>query len=286
MGNFTNPSFSINCRGKLHVFDRVVLMGILNATPDSFYDGGQFTELNFAIEHAAKMLAEGADIIDVGGVSTRPNAKLVSEQEELERVIPLIEKLRASFKEILISVDTYRASVAQEAYTAGADIINDISGGQLDEEMFDTVAKLKIPYIVSHIQGTPQNMQDNPQYKDVVLDVIQELSTKVNALHRAGVMDVIVDPGFGFGKTVEQNFSLLMGLRLMTKTLNRPVLAGVSRKSMLYKPLGLTAGESLNATSAAHLLAIQNGASLLRVHDVKEAKQVVKIWDLAQSQNQ
>lgn len=282
MGNLTNPSFSINCSGKLHEFNHVAIMGILNATPDSFYDGGLHNNLNFAVEHAAKMLAEGADIIDVGGVSTRPNAEEVNQQEELDRVIPVIEKLHASFGDILISIDTYRAAVAKEAKDKGAHIINDISGGEMDKEMFATVASLNCPYILSHIQGTPQDMQDNPQYEDVVLDVVKILSTKVKELEKLGVKDIIIDPGFGFGKTIAQNYELLNGVEVLRRTLNYPVLVGVSRKSMLSKPLAITSKESLNATTAAHMVALQKGAQLLRVHDVKEAKQAVKIWELAE----
>ncbi|MFT4969398.1 MAG: dihydropteroate synthase [Chitinophagales bacterium] len=256
---------------------------MLNATPDSFYDGGQFKQLNYAVEHAAKMLAEGADIIDVGGVSTRPDAKEVSQQEEMDRVLPLIEKLGLSFKDVIISIDTFRSEVAKEALKLGAHIVNDISGGSIDAQMFETVAQLKCPYILSHIQGTPQTMQLNPQYEDVVLDVVKELSLKVKQLEDAGVHDIIIDPGFGFGKTIEQNYELLAGLPLLNRAFKYPILLGLSRKSMLYKPLGLTPQESLNATTAAHMIALQNGAQLLRVHDVKEAKQAIQLWELSQA---
>ncbi|MFT5071084.1 MAG: dihydropteroate synthase [Chitinophagales bacterium] len=279
----TNPSFSINCNGRLITIEHVMVMGILNATPDSFYDGGQFKQLNYAVEHAAKMLAEGADIIDVGGVSTRPDAKEVSQQEEMDRVLPLIEKLGLSFKDVIISIDTFRSEVAKEALKLGAHIVNDISGGSIDAQMFETVAQLKCPYILSHIQGTPQTMQLNPQYEDVVLDVVKELSLKVKQLEDAGVHDIIIDPGFGFGKTIEQNYELLAGLPLLNRAFKYPILLGLSRKSMLYKPLGLTPQESLNATTAAHMIALQNGAQLLRVHDVKEAKQAIQLWELSQA---
>jgi len=282
----TNSYFSINCSGKLHDFHQIAVMGILNATPDSFYDGGQYSNLNFAIEHAAKMLAEGADIIDVGGVSTRPNAAHVSEQEEMDRVLPVIERLTASFKDIIISIDTFRASVAQAAYLAGAHIVNDISGGDMDEGMFPLIARLKCPYILSHIKGTPQNMQNNPQYEDVVLEVLKTLTEKATKLKEQGVNDIILDPGFGFGKTIDQNYQLLTGIQVMSKSIAYPILAGISRKSMLYKPLGITPKESLTATAAAHLIAIQNGARLLRVHDVKAAKDVIKIWELSQGRGE
>lgn len=280
MGNLSNPTFSLNCKGRIHEFNEVVLMGILNVTPDSFYDGGRHNTLDFAVEHAANMLAEGAQIIDVGGMSTRPQADAVSVQEELDRVIPVIEKLKTSFGEVLISVDTFRSVVARESIQAGAHIVNDISGGTLDEKLFETLAELNCPYILSHIQGTPQTMQANPQYEDVVLEVSKFFSERVETLTKMGVKDIILDPGFGFGKQVEHNYQLLEGIKLMAQVFDQPILAGLSRKSMLYKPLGITPEESLPATSAAHLIAIQNGARLLRVHDVKEAKQVLKIWEV------
>lgn len=274
------PLFSLNCNGKLKEFQSVAVLGILNATPDSFYDGGKHNNLNFAIEHAAKLISEGADIIDIGGASTRPNAAIVSPQEEMDRVVPIIEKLKDSFKEVVISIDTYYSQVAKAACHAGASIVNDISGGTIDATMFPFIAANKFPYVLSHIQGTPQNMQQNPQYEDVVLEVVKYLSIKIKELETLGVKDIIIDPGFGFGKTVKQNYSLLANIKLLEKTLNKPVLIGISRKSMLYKPLEITAQESLNATTAAHMIALQNGAKLLRVHDVKAAKEAIKIWEL------
>jgi len=273
--------FSLNCNGKFKEFQSVAVLGILNITPDSFFDGGKHNNLNFAIEHAAKMLAEGADIIDVGGASTRPNAEIVSPAEEIDRVVPVIEKLKSNFKEIIISIDTYYSEVAKAACNAGASIVNDISGGTIDATMFDFLAEHNnLPYVLSHIQGTPQNMQQNPQYEDVVLDVVKYLSIKINKLEALGVKDIIIDPGFGFGKTVEQNYSLLANIKLLEKALNKPVLVGVSRKSMLYKPLNITPKDSLNATTVAHVIALQNGAKLLRVHDVKAAKEAINIWEL------
>ena len=280
MVNLKKASFSLNCKGNLQHFDHVVLMGILNTTPDSFYDGGRYNQLDLAVEHTAKMLAEGAHIIDVGGASSRPGAKILSIQEEIDRVLPVIEKLKHTFKNILISIDTYQSKVAEVALNAGAGIVNDISGGKMDESMFSLLAKEKCPYVLTHILGTPNNMQDHPKYEDVVLDVLKELSEKLLQLEKLGVNDIIIDPGFGFGKTQEQNFALLKNLRLFEKALGRPILAGLSRKSMLYKPLGIRPEDSLNATTAANMLALQNGAKILRVHDVKEAKEAVAVFQL------
>lgn len=280
MTNKENHSFSINANGRLLNFNGVALMGILNITPDSFFDGGRHNSINNAVEHTAKMLAEGADIIDIGGASTRPNAQKVSEQEEADRVLPIIEKMVSTFPDIVISIDTYYSKVAEQAIESGASIVNDISGGTMDKKMFDFVAKNKLPYVLSHIQGTPTNMQENPQYNNVVLDVLKELSFKVKELEEKGANDIIVDLGFGFGKTVEHNYELLANLRLFKEALQKPLLVGVSRKSMLYKPLGITPQESLPATTAAHAIAIQNGADILRVHDVKATKQVMEVLKL------
>lgn len=282
MVNLNKASFSLNCKGKLVKFDHIVLMGILNATPDSFYDGGRFNQLDHAVEHAAKMLAEGAHIIDVGGASSRPGAAILSPQEEMDRVLPLIEKLKQTFKDVLISIDTYQSKVAAAALSAGVCIVNDISGGSMDSNMFALVAKEKCPYVLTHIQGNPGDMQKAPSYDDVVLDVLKELSERIVQLEQMGVLDIIVDTGFGFGKTLEQNYALLRNLRLFEKSLGKPILAGLSRKSMLYKPLGIRPEDSLNATTAAHILALQNGAKILRVHDVKEAKEAVAVFELYQ----
>lgn len=278
-----NHSFSINAKGKLLTYNKVAVMGILNITPDSFFDGGTHNQLHLAIEHTAKMLTEGADIIDVGGASTRPEAATVSIQEEMDRILPVVEKLANTFLDIVISVDTYHASVAKEAVKHGAAIVNDISGGNIDATMFDYIVKDKIPYVLMHMQGTPATMQQNPQYNDVVLDILKELSVKIKDLEQKGATDIIVDLGFGFGKTVEQNYALLANLRLFKETLQKPLLVGVSRKSMLYKPLGTTAQDSLQATTAAHVIAIQNGADILRVHDVKAAKQAIEIVGLVEN---
>jgi len=260
-------------------------MGILNTTPDSFYDGGRYNQLDLAVEHTAKMLAEGAHIIDVGGASSKPGAISISTQVEVDRVVPIIERLRHTFKDLLISIDTYQSKVAEAALAAGASIVNDISGGKMDDGMFPLIAKEKCPYVLTHLLGTPKNMQDQTVYDDVVLDVLKELSEKVAQLEKLGLNDIIIDPGFGFGKTVEQNYQLLRNLRLFEKALGKPILAGLSRKSMLYKPLRIRPEDSLNATTAANILALQNGARILRVHDVKEAKDAVAIFNLYEKSN-
>lgn len=285
MVNLKKASFSLNCKGTLHHFDHVVLMGILNTTPDSFYDGGRYNQLDLAVEHTAKMLAEGAHIIDVGGASSKPGAISISTQVEVDRVVPIIERLRHTFKDLLISIDTYQSKVAEAALAAGASIVNDISGGKMDDGMFPLIAKEKCPYVLTHLLGTPKNMQDQTVYDDVVLDVLKELSEKVAQLEKLGLNDIIIDPGFGFGKTVEQNYQLLRNLRLFEKALGKPILAGLSRKSMLYKPLRIRPEDSLNATTAANILALQNGARILRVHDVKEAKDAVAIFNLYEKSN-
>ncbi|MCD8528684.1 MAG: dihydropteroate synthase [Chitinophagales bacterium] len=235
MINKTFNSFSLNCGGNLYVFNQPVIMGILNLTPDSFYDGGKYEDVNHALEHCAKMLNEGAQIIDIGGASTRPHAKEISPQEETDRILPVIEKIIHTFPQAILSVDTYQAAVAKTALQAGAHIINDVSGGNMDKNMFDVVAEAQCPYILMHMQGTPQTMQQNPTYKDVCLDIVKDLSSKIQLLESKGVKDIIIDPGFGFGKTMEHNYDLLQNLSLFEKAINRPLLVGLSRKSMFYK---------------------------------------------------
>ncbi|NDG53026.1 MAG: dihydropteroate synthase [Flavobacteriia bacterium] len=270
--------YSINCKGQLISFEQPKVMGILNLTPDSFFDGGKLKTDKELLSQASKFLKDGATFLDIGGVSTKPGAAEVNEQEELNRVIPAIEKILKEFPEALVSIDTFRASVAKSAVNCGASLINDISGGDFDELMFETVRELQVPYILMHIEGTPQTMQQNPTYKDVVGDVIFKLSQKVEKLRYLGVNDIIIDPGFGFGKTVEHNYQLLKNL-LEFQLLNAPVLVGVSRKSMINKVLHTKPETALNGTTALNTLAIINGASILRVHDVKEASEVVKIVD-------
>ena len=267
---------TINCKGKLIDLSSPKVMGILNITPDSFYDGGRFKDEVSILNQVDKMLTEGATFIDVGAYSSRPGAKHISEQEELKRIVPVINLLIKNHPEIIISVDTFRSKIAKETIHAGAAIVNDISGGNMDAKMFQTVADLQVPYILMHMLGTPQNMQQNPVYNDVIKDIISFFASKIYTLHELKLNDVIIDVGFGFGKTVNHNYQILKDLELF-KILDAPILAGISRKSMLYKTLGISAKEALNATTSANTIALLNGANILRVHDVKEAIEAVKI---------
>lgn len=270
------PKYTINCKGKLIDFHTPKVMGILNLTPDSFYDGGKYAGEKTILNQTEKMLSEGADIIDAGGMSSRPGAKIVSEKEELKRVVPAIKLLQKKFPEIIISIDTIRAKVAREAVGEGACIVNDISAGRLDKKMFSTVADLKVPYVLMHMKGMPYNMQKNPFYKNVVTEVIDFFVEKIDAAKESGIKDIIIDPGFGFGKSVEHNYHLLKNLDYL-RTLNLPILAGVSRKSMICKPLKLNPDQALNGTTVLHTIALMKGANILRVHDVKEAVEAIRL---------
>lgn len=275
-------SFSLGINGKITRYERPVVMGILNITPDSFYSGSRCLDTSRLQETARKMIAEGADIIDIGGYSTRPGACDVDTNEEIRRVATGIKAVRDISQDIPVSVDTFRADVANAAILDhGADIINDISGGDLDKNMFDTVARLKVPYIVMHTRGTAADMQSYTDYSTqggVTTEVISRLAEKIDCLSQKGVTDIIADPGFGFAKTVSQNFELLANLQLINDTLLRPILVGVSRKSMIYKTLGITPDESLNGTTAINTMALERGAAILRVHDVAEARQAADLW--------
>ncbi len=273
---------SINCNGKLIDLSSPKVMGILNITPDSFFDGGKFNSDATILKHTEKMLKEGATFIDVGGYSSRPNAQHISEEEELKRVIPVVELLIKNFPEVCISIDTFRSNVASKSVNIGACMINDISAGSMDAKMFPTVAKLQVPYIIMHMQGTPQTMQKSPKHNDIVFEVIHYFSKKINELHALNVNDIIIDVGFGFGKTREQNYELLKNLSLL-KNLEVPILTGVSRKSMLYKLLDITPASALNATTVANTIALLNGTNILRVHDVKEAIEAIKIVNALES---
>lgn len=267
---------SINCKGKLLSFSQPLVMGILNITPNSFFDGGQHNSMQNAVTQTKKMLDDGADIIDIGGYSSQPNADFVTEEMEIDRLIPVIDILVKMFPDIIISVDTFRAAVAEKAIEHGAAIINDISGGTLDENMFDVVGKHQVPYILMHMRGTPQNRQQFVDYDDLVSDIIYYFSERLEKAYQAGIKDVIIDPGFGFSKTLAQNYELLSKLN-MFQHLDVPILAGVSRKSMIYNLLSISPKEALNGTTVLNTLALTKGADILRVHDVKEAIECVKI---------
>ena len=269
---------SLNCKGKLLPLDKPVVMGIINLTTDSFYSGSRMSNSQAVKLKIAQMIEEGAQIIDIGAQSTRPGSVPVLPTGEIEKLLPVIEWLRNSYPEIIISVDTYYAEVASGVARAGAHIINDISGGNLDEDMIDTVAALHLPYICMHMRGNPQTMQQLTEYEDVTLSVLDYFIEKTAACHKAGITDVILDPGFGFAKTIGQNFQLLKNMYLL-KIAGKPLLAGLSRKSTIYRTLGITPEESLNGTTALHMLALQQGANILRVHDVKEAVQAVTLWE-------
>lgn len=267
---------TINCKGTLIDLSSPKVMGILNITPDSFFDGGKYKNDTDILVHVKKMLVDGATFIDVGAYSSKPGAVKISEDQEIKRILPVIDLLIREFPDIIISVDTFRSKVAELSINAGAAIINDISGGNMDENMFKTVAKLQVPYIIMHMLGTPQNMQKNPIYTDITHELISFFSDKIFKLHQLKLNDIIIDVGFGFGKTIDHNFELLKNLSLF-KNLDTPVLVGISRKSMLYKTLDISAQEALNATTSANTIALLNGANILRVHDVKEAVEVIKI---------
>lgn len=268
--------YSLNIGGRLYLIDEPKVMGIVNVTPDSFFDGGMHNSVQKALQQAEKHIKEGADFLDVGGYSSRPGADDVSPAEELKRVIDPIKAIKDRFPDTIISIDTFRAEVAKKAVEAGADIVNDISAGEDDADMFATVKELQVPYIIMHKQGTPKTMQQNPTYDEVTLEVAKYLSQRVLKLNEMGVNDIIVDPGFGFGKTVEQNYQMLRELDHF-KQLDMPLLIGISRKSMINKVLGTKPENALNGTTALHMVALQKGAHILRVHDVKEAKQVIAL---------
>ncbi len=269
---------TLNCRGNLIDLSVPKVMGIINITPDSFYDGGKTFSEKEILKQAEKMLSEGATFLDVGGYSTRPGAEDISDTEEIRRVLEAIESILKRFPEALISIDTFRSEVAKKAVEAGAAIVNDVSGGILDAEMYKTVAKLKVPYILMHMRGTPKTMVKLTDYKNVTIDVLKDLAEKIVLARAEGINDIIADPGFGFAKTREQSFELLNNLQLF-QNLKVPILAGVSRKSMIYKTLETSAENALNGTTSLNTIALLKGASILRVHDVKEAVECVKLFE-------
>ncbi len=269
--------------GKLLDLSRPTVMGILNITPDSFFSGSRYEpDAQAIIDTTGKMLNEGATFVDVGGYSTRPNAAEISVDEENDRVLPVIEAIIKHFPDTIISIDTFRSNVAREAIKAGAAIINDIAGGNLDADMFQTVADLDAPYILMHSRGNPATMTSLNQYNDVTSDVISELQSKVFELRQLGVKDIIIDPGFGFAKGPKQGFEMMRNLSAF-QVLDLPLLVGISRKSIIYKTLNITANEALNGTTALNMIALMNGASILRVHDVKEAVETVKLFEATYS---
>lgn len=273
---FTSPH-SVNCGGVLLDFSTPRVMGILNVTPDSFYADSRVPLTETAVKTAGRMLAEGADILDIGGYSSRPGAMDVSEQEEIQRVIPVIDAVHSAHPDAILSVDTFRAEVAKRAVAAGAHIINDISGGSLDNKIWSIAAELQVPYILMHMRGNPQNMQDHTQYNDLLQELMHYFSERIATMRDLGVGDIIVDPGFGFAKTREQGFELLANLSVL-HNLKCPLMVGVSRKSMIWKTLNTTPDQALNGSTVLHTLALQQGAHLLRVHDVKEAAEAVMLW--------
>ena len=274
--NFFEAKRSLNIKGKIFDLSTPKVMGILNITPDSFYSNSRTKSIDKVLKKTEQFLNEGASFVDIGGYSSRPGATNISEDEELGRLIPVIEALHKNLPEALISIDTFRAKVAEETIMAGAHMINDIAAGELDENMFETVARLQVPYIFMHMLGTPQTMQQNPGYKNVLFDIMDYLAKKISILKGLKVHDLIIDPGFGFGKTTDHNYELLSQLQEF-QIFNLPVLAGFSRKGMVYKVLGNTAAEALNGTTVLNTIALQKGAKILRVHDVKEAVECVKL---------
>ncbi len=276
---FFSKNRSLNCRGKLLGLEQPRIMGILNITPDSFYDGGQYEDPSNALQQARKMIAEGMDILDIGAASSRPGAPLSSAEEEIVRLRPVISLIRKEFPDLIISIDTYHASVASEMVSSyGADMVNDISAGEIDPEMFSTIAQLNVPYIIMHMKGIPGNMQDKPEYSNVTDEVIRFFSEKINQLHRTGISDVLIDPGFGFGKTMDHNYSIMRQLSAFNM-FELPIVIGISRKSMIYKLLDTTRDDCLNGTTAAHMILLERGVNIVRVHDVKAASEAIRIFN-------
>jgi len=268
---------SINFKGKLITFEVPKVMGILNVTPNSFFDGGLHNSLEKIEQQTERMLLEGADIIDIGAYSTQPNAPFVSEEEELQRIMPVVKHLVDKFPDIILSVDTFRSEVAKQTLDLGAAMINDVSAGNLDDKMMQVVGNFKAPYIMMHMKGTPQNMQQFTDYEDVMHEMIYYFSDKMAQAQQHGIVDVIVDPGFGFSKTLDQNYEVLNKLDLL-QHLNVPILSALSRKSMIYKFFETTPQEALNGTTVLNTVSLIKGANLLRVHDVKEAVECVKLY--------
>lgn len=269
--------YTLNCKGRLLVLEKPVVMGILNITPDSFYSGSRIDQKD-VVEKAGQMITEGATIIDIGGQSTRPGSDRLTAQEELDRVLPAINSIMQNYPGVFLSIDTYHATVAKETVAAGVDMVNDISAGDMDADMLSTVASLNVPFIAMHMQGTPDTMQDKPTYENVATEVVDYFIQKTTACKEAGINDLIIDPGFGFGKTITHNFQLLKQLEVL-QIFHVPVLAGLSRKSTIWKTLHVTPEEALNGTTVLNTIALTKGAAILRVHDVKEAVEAIQLYE-------
>jgi len=282
---FFCPKRTLNLRGKIMNLSSPLVMGIINITPDSFYDGGKFQSTWQVVKHAEQLLSEGAAMLDLGAASTKPGAGLITAEEEKERLLPVIKGILRRFPEAILSIDTYNSETAIMAIDEGAHIINDISAGNIDPAMFDTIARLQVPYIMMHMQGTPANMQQNPVYKDLIKEISAFFAERINRLNQMGVNDIIIDPGFGFGKTIEHNYQLLNQLDFF-RIFDLPLLVGVSRKSMINRVLGTKPDEALNGTTVLNTIALQKGACILRVHDVRQAMEAVKIVEMLKSQSE
>jgi dihydropteroate synthase len=269
---------TLNLNGHFFSKQMPIIMGILNVTPDSFYEKSRLNNFDALLQKTEKMLKDGVDFLDIGGYSTRPNAENITLEEEKRRVLPAIEIILKEFPDANISIDTFRTEVAKEAVKIGAKLVNDISGGQLDENMLEEIPKLNVPYILMHSKGTPQTMTELTDYQNILIEMLDYFQQKIKILREKGQKDIIIDMGFGFAKTIEQNFFLLKNLSIF-KILDCPILVGISRKSMIYKTLQITPEEALNGTTILNLLALQNGANILRVHDVKEAQETILLWE-------
>lgn len=267
----------LNIKGDTLDLSSPKIMGVLNVTPDSFYDGGVYSNEKKILLQVEKMISDGADIIDIGGFSSKPGAKTISVKEEEKRVIPIIKLINNTFNKIIISVDTFRGEIAEKSLNEGASIINDISGGNLDKNIYKIANKYRVPYIMMHMKGVPANMQANPKYENINYEIIKDFSYKIDLAEKKGVCDIIIDPGFGFGKSIEHNYQILNNIKLYT-VLKKPILVGISRKSMIYKLLKTDPSKALNGTTSLNTIALINGANILRVHDVKEAKEVIKLY--------
>lgn len=275
---------TLNCNQKLLDLSSPVVMGILNITPDSFHAGSRVSTVDAALDTSTKMVEDGAQILDLGAMSSRPGAEIISANEELDRILPILESIRKELPNTILSIDTIRASVAKQCLDAGAHIINDISGASIDSELLDVIAEYKVPYVLMHMQGTPDRMQAEAQYENVTMEVLAFMSNQIRKLRAKGINDIIVDPGFGFGKLDHHNFKLMKDLGAF-KMFDCPILAGVSRKSTIQRTLNVDASQALNGSTALHMYLLERGANILRVHDVKEAVEVVQLWERINDQN-